>query len=111
MRMIYLAHPFQGKPENVADAERIILELLKRDPNTTYLSPLHATGFYYFAISYEQGMEHCFEALRRCDALCLCNNWENSKGCCLEVEFAEEQGIPVYRITEEFEIVPLKEGK
>ena len=94
MKMVYVAHPFQGKPENVADAERIILELLKRDPNTCYLSPLHATGFYYFALSYEDGMEHCFEMLKRCDELWLCEGWETSKGCNLEMAYADRLNMP-----------------
>jgi len=98
-KLVYIAHPFQGKPENVEDAQRIILELLKRDPKTVYLSPLHATGFYYFALSYEDGMEHCFEMLKRCDELWLCEGWETSKGCNLEFGYAEELGMPIKYIS------------
>lgn len=104
MKMVYVAHPFQGKPENVADAERIIIELLKRDPLTVYLSPLHATGFYYFALSYEDGMEHCFEMLKRCDELWLCDGWETSKGCNLEVGYAEEIGMPIKYIKNDYSL-------
>ena len=95
MKMAYVAHPFLGKPENVADAERIILKLLKLYPDVVFLSPLHATGFYYFALSYELGMEHCFEMLKRCDELWLCDGWEDSRGCKFEVEFAKEHNIPI----------------
>lgn len=95
MKMVYIAHPFSGKPENIENVKNIILELLKQDPQTVYYSPLHATGFYYFAISYAEGMKHCFEALKRCDELWLCEGWEESKGCNMEVHFAQQNGIPI----------------
>lgn len=109
MKMIYIAHPFQGKPENVADAEQTILKLLKLYPDTTLYSPLHATGFFYFELSYELGMEHCFEALRRCDELWLCEGWENSTGCNLEVEFAIAHNIPIRFIKKSEETYYLSE--
>lgn len=69
MKLVYLAHPFLGKPENVEDAQNIILKLLHKYQDISFYSPLHATGFFYFEMPYERGMEHCFEALRRCDEL------------------------------------------
>jgi hypothetical protein len=30
MKLVYLAHPFLGKPENVEDAQNIILKLLHK---------------------------------------------------------------------------------
>ena len=104
MKMIYIAHPFQGKPENVADAEQIILKLLKLYPDIAFYSPLHATGFFYHAVSYEAGMEHCFEALSRCDELWLCDGWETSKGCNLEFGLAEEIGIPIKYVSNNGEV-------
>lgn len=95
MKLIYIAHPFQGKQENVDKVQQIILKLLKRYPNVTYYSPLHATGFFYFEVSYEEGMEHCFEALSRCDELWLTGNWKDSVGCNLEIEFAKKNRIPI----------------
>lgn len=104
MKVIYIAHPFLGKQENVVDAEIIILKLLKLYPDTVFLSPLHATGFYYFEMSYEDGMEHCFEMLKRCDELWLCDGWETSKGCNLEVGYAEELGMPIYHIKNDYSL-------
>ena len=95
MKLIYLAHPFQGKQENVDKVQQIILRLLKRYPNVTYYSPLHATGFMYSQLTYLDGMEHCFEVLSRCDELWLCGNWRESRGCNMEYGFAKAKGIPV----------------
>lgn len=94
-KLIYVAHPFLGKPENVQKAEQIILQLIKLYPDYTFFSPLHATGFFYFAKSYEEGMKDCIEMLGRCDELWLCNGWEESKGCNIELEWAECRYMPV----------------
>lgn len=109
MKMVYIAHPFGGKQENVAHVEQIILKLLKKYPDVTFYSPLHSTGFFYHELSYEDGMEHCFEALRRCDELWLCDGWRGSKGCNLEVEFALAHDIPIRYIFNDGTFI--KEGR
>jgi hypothetical protein len=40
-------------------------------------------------------MEHCFEALSRCDELWIAGDWQESKGCCMEYAFAKGKGIPI----------------
>ena len=99
-KLIYVAHPFQGKPENTQSVEKIILQLIKLYPDYTFLSPLHATGFYYFEKSYEEGMKDCIEILSRCDELWLCNWWENSKGCNIEYDWCKEHGKPIQFVTD-----------
>lgn len=94
-KMIYVAHPFQGKPENIKKVEKIILDLVRVYPNYVFFSPLHATGFYYFEKSYEEGMKDCIEMLSRCDELWLCEGWENSKGCNIEYEWCKEHYKPI----------------
>lgn len=99
-KVIYIAHPFQGKPENVKSVEKIILKLIEKYPDYTFYSPLHATGFYYFAKSYEEGMKDCIELLSRCDELWLCPGWENSKGCNIEHDYAQKHNIPIQYLQE-----------
>ena len=95
MKKVYIAHPFKGKKRNVRKAGRIILDLIKKDPKTLYVSPLHMTGFYYFKMSYKDGMDLCFELLGMCDELWLSPGWEKSRGCNLEKKYAEKHGIPI----------------
>ena len=95
MELIYLAHPFGGEQENVTKVEAIILDFVLKMPDHTFYSPLHATGFMYSQLTYLEGMEHCFEALSRCDALWLCGNWRESRGCNMEYGFAKAKGIPI----------------
>ena len=95
MTLIYIAHPFGGEQENVEKVEKIIKGLLHKHPDCTFYSPLHATGFMYSQLTYLDGMEHCFEALSRCDELWLCEGWEKSRGCNMEYAFAKGKGIPI----------------
>jgi hypothetical protein len=91
-KVIYIAHPFQGKATNVEKAEKIILELIEKYPDYTFYSPLHATGFFYFKKTYEEGMKDCIEMLSRCDEVWFCKGWQNSKGCNIEMNWCKEHG-------------------
>ena len=95
LKLIYIAHPFGGLKENVDAVEKIIKGLLHKHPDCTFYSPLHATGFMYSQLTYLDGMEHCFEALSRCDELWIAGDWMNSRGCNMEYGFAKAKGIPV----------------
>ena len=88
----YIAHPFGGEQENVDAVEKIAKGLIHKHPDCTFYSPLHATGFMYSQLTYLGGMEHCFEALSRCDELWLCGE---SRGCNMEYGFARAKGIPI----------------
>ena len=95
MKLIYIAHPFGGKQENIEKVQKIITGLIWQMPDHTFYSPLHATGFLYDKLKYIDGMEHCFEALNRCDELWLCEGWQDSRGCNMEYAFAKGKGMPI----------------
>ena len=95
MRRVYVAHKYEGKKENKQRVEKIIKQLVKENPETLYMSPIHTTGFLYNDVPYEKGMEYCYELMSLCDELLLTEDWEDSRGCRLEKKFAEEKGIPI----------------
>ena len=99
MKLIYIAHPFGGEQENIDKVQAIITDFVKRVPDHTFYSPLHATGFFYGQLTYLDGMEHCFEALSRCDELWVAGDWRESRGCNMEYGFAKAKGIPIKFIT------------
>lgn len=95
MKLIYIAHPFNGERENKEAVGKIISDLVVQLPSYAFYSPIHATGFLYDKLDYMEGIGHCFEVLSRCDELWIYGDWENSRGCQMEYAFAKGKGIPV----------------
>ena len=53
-------------------------------------------------------MEWCLEVLSTCDAIVFASDeWENSKGCCMEMDFAKDEGLDIFYLDEFKEIVEL----
>lgn len=44
---------------------------------------------------HDEAMRRCFHFLAGCDAIILCGNWQESKGCQMEKEYAELLGLEV----------------
>ncbi len=100
MRRMYVAHPYMGCESNKESVEGIIRVLTKNNPETLFVSPIHALGFLYNDVEYETGMKWCIELLRMCGCLVLCPGWMHSRGCTIEHQYAIEHKIPIYFVTE-----------
>lgn len=92
--MIYVAHPYRNEAANRRSVENIIKEFVLRNPSETYISPIHAFGFLYQTVPYDQGMSYCLELLGRCDSAIFCEGWEDSVGCNMEMDYCVDNGIP-----------------
>ena len=101
MKKVYVAHPYLGLPENRARVEGIIIGLMQAYKGTVFISPIHTFGFLYKVLTYEEGMKLCLELLKMCDELWLCPGWEQSRGCRIEKETAEQCGIPIRYLSKE----------
>ena len=91
--LIYCSHKFGGSLENAKAAELKIKRLQLADPSNTYISPIHAFGFMYNTVSYEDGIGMCLDLLRKCDKMVVLS--ELSKGVRAEIKFCTENEIPV----------------
>lgn len=67
-QLLYIAHPYGGDEKN---KERV----------QTYLK-----------------MKDCLEVLQRCNALILCGNWRESRGCNQEYAAAYVMDMQIYEI-------------
>jgi hypothetical protein len=101
LKKVYVAHPYLGLPENRARVEGIIIGLMQAYKDTVFISPIHTFGFLYKVLTYEEGMKLCLELLKMCDELWLCPGWEQSRGCRIEKETAEQCGIPIRYLSKE----------
>ncbi len=84
MKLYYVSHPYDGKPENAAKADVICRALQKLWPDDVYISPIHAIRGDYQKTDYVVGLSWCTELLKRCDGIVMCGNWEISTGCVTE---------------------------
>lgn len=93
--MMYVAHEFENKPENVERAKRITHDLQVNDPLNCYICPLTAFSYLqYNELGYEAEMELCLDLLSVCDTLIVAS--ENiSKGVDKEIAFANSVGMEV----------------
>lgn len=46
----------------------------------------------YESISYEDYMHICFAMIDICDSICLLDNWQNSEGARMELEYVKDHG-------------------
>lgn len=99
---IYVSHPFGGKHENILEVEQIIKDLVKANPEHTYISPIHTFGYLYNDVDYETGLRWCIELLSVCDKMYVFGDWKRSRGCTAEVLYCEMHMIP-YEIRRQYE--------
>ena len=90
--MIYISHAYGGIPDNIAEVELIIKDLVKRNPGHTFVSPIHCFGFLYSDVPYQVGLDMCLELLAKCEAMWVFG--KHSIGVLEEIEYCEVHGIP-----------------
>lgn len=101
MTKIYVSHPFGGLAKNKKNADSVlkwlqdnmgvfpIKEPFGSDTHNIFLSPIHILGHLYDKVDYDTGIDWCIDLLSGCDAIVMCNGWENSTGCNLELAYAK----------------------
>ena len=92
--IIYVAHKYQSKQENLERAKKITHDLQIADLENTYICPLLTfSHLQYGEISYEAEMENCLDLLSVADKLIVASDL--SKGVCREIDFANLVGMEV----------------
>ena len=92
--IIYVAHIYQGKPENLERAKKITHDLQVNDIENTYICPLLVfSHLQYGEIGFEAEMENCIDILSVCDKLIVAS--ELSKGVTIEIDFANNVNMEV----------------
>ena len=107
--MAYLAHPYapivenlkvftgEIKESNVEETGDIAYEIIKKYPNLTILSPLHAYSFLEGKDMEETDiLRYDFRLLNNCTLLILSGYWRHSRGCMSEYGYAKARGIRIY---------------
>jgi len=101
MKVVYIAGPFTGATawdieQNVRRAEEAALEVAGL--GAMPLCPHTNSRFFYGQNTPEFWYEGTMELLRRCDAILLLPDWQESKGCIAEEAEAKRLGLPRFPI-------------
>ena len=99
--LLYLAHKYQGKQENIDRVKKIAHDLQVENPTHCVVCPL--LNFYflnYGEIGYEQEMEICLDLLSVCDYLIVAS--DISDGVQKEIDFARMVGMEVIDLAEKY---------
>ena len=92
--IIYVAHAYGGKQENIDRAKKIIHDLQVKDLENCYICPLLAfSHLEYGEIGYDNEIELCLDILQNCEKIIVAS--EISKGVAKEVDFANLVGMEV----------------
>lgn len=92
--LIYIAHKYGNKPENLERAKKITHDLQVNDLDNTYICPLLVfSHLRYGEIGYEAEMELCIDILSTADKLIVAS--DISKGVQQEIDFANNVHMEV----------------
>lgn len=104
MKLMYIAGRYSGKTyseidDNIKKAKQEALRVIKKGwfPVTPHLNTAHFEEWEDFlGVDYHFWIEGDLEILKKCDAVYFTPDWEESSGCKIEREFANENDILIY---------------
>jgi len=110
MKVIYVAGPYRassewGVAENIRRAEKAAVELWKR--GWAVICPHKNTAFFGGACPDVVWLEGDKELLRRCDAIFMLDEWEDSKGATEELALATKLKLAVFHQLYGYPVAPL----
>lgn len=95
MKLIYLAHPYGGKPENVCKGVDLGAMLQMEYEHLHIFNAVYYFCKYKGVMDEEQIMRMCLDMVGRCEELWVAPGWRDSPGCKAEIEQATRIGIRV----------------
>ena len=105
MNVFYISHPYTGdEDKNRAKAIYLAAKLAAKYPQIVFINPLAAMYHTMTAeLDYDTVMTQCKELIRRSDGVIMMGNWQESKGCNMEFDFAVKNRKFVWNGADEFE--------
>lgn len=100
MKLIYLAHPYGGKMENIARSIDLASKLTLEYPNFHIFNAVKYFSQFKDVFSEDDIAQRYLDMITRCDELWLAPGWETSKGCKAELLEIQRVGKPVRYLKE-----------
>lgn len=93
MRKVYVSIPITGENYNDQRNHAFVVATNLAQKNYEVVTPFDIVQSFH--TPYNKAMGKCIAALLDCDAIYLCKNWQNSKGCTAELHVALVYGKEV----------------
>lgn len=106
MKLIYLAHPYGGKPENYAKSMILAAHLEEKSPDVHVFNAVRYFSQFAEIFSEEEIMTRCLDMVGRCDQVWVAAGWQDSPGCKEEVMEANRQGLAIRYLSDWKEGLP-----
>lgn len=87
---IYISGPITNNQNYMEDFERAERRLKEEYPDAEIINPAKISQLLPKSFSWGDYMAICIPLVFRADIVYLLEDWENSKGACLEKEIAEQ---------------------
>lgn len=101
MKKYYLSHPYTGnEAKNIVSARRKKVQFQQHCKDALVINPLDFFLDIDEVLNHAEIMKKALYLLRDCDAMILCDGWQESKGCREEYAYAMENGIRVLPFSE-----------
>lgn len=99
MKVIYISGKFRGPnswaiEQNIRKAEELSLEVWRI--GAVAMCPHLNTRFYQGALPDQVWLDGDLELVKRCDAMLMVDNWQDSEGAKLEHQFAQALKQPIF---------------
>ncbi len=113
MKIVYVSHPYTGNEKHNVKMARKYCRVLKSDnPDWCIFNPLDNNKYMYKCnYQYDDYMNIDLAILSKCDAIVMCGEWENSRGCREEFRYATDvPDMEIYkcRSTVDYELVRMR---
>jgi len=89
---VYIAGPVTGLPPDEVESDFSRYEKYLKSQGYEVVNPLKIVDD---AATWDEAMILCIYNLNKCDKAVFMENWQHSKGACMEMEFCIRQGIPI----------------
>lgn len=112
---VYVSHNFGGEDANRHHVELLLNYVVAAHArgikllDVTPVSPIHALGFMYNQVPYEEGMRMCLDLLKTCDMMIFQPGYDTSKGVKIEKAFCLENGIRLLTLDEFCGVLAMRE--
>lgn len=92
-KKVYISLPITGEDYNNKRNHAYVVAVNLEQKDYEAVTPFDAVPS--LSTPYNEAMGRCVSALLECDAIYLCKNWQNSKGCMAELQVALVYGKEV----------------